>query len=58
MSSSEAPRTGRGVGRDGGRGVARGGHEQLAHAPTPPPTAARNGAAPGFDPRRTLPLRV
>lgn len=40
------------------RGVGRGSHTELSAADVPPPTAAAHGGAPGYDPRRTLPLRV
>ena len=40
------------------RGVGRGSHLGLAAADVPPPTADPHGGAPGFHPRRTLPLRV
>jgi ABC-2 type transport system permease protein len=40
------------------RGVGRGSHTELSAADVPPPTAAPHGGAPGYDPRRTLPLRV
>jgi ABC-2 type transport system permease protein len=41
-----------------GRGVSRGHHDQLAHAAAPGAFVAAHGGAPGFDPRRTLPLRI
>ena len=40
------------------RGVGRGSHTELSAAAVPPPTAAPHGGAPGYDPRRTLPLRI
>ena len=38
--------------------VVQGGHNQLARAAAPPTASAAHGGAPGFDPRRTLPLRA
>jgi ABC-2 type transport system permease protein len=38
--------------------VVPGSHDQLAHAAAPRISGTAHGGAPGFDPRRTLPLRV
>ncbi len=38
--------------------VVPGSHDQLAHAAAPGVSGRAHGGAPGFDPRRTLPLRV